>query len=162
MKIAVCLMCNAKFAISEKSSRTQCFCFGEEFAQDEIFESFEKPTIVNLYQEEFDVYIGRHGKNKNGYFGNLHPIGMCNICKRSHDRADAIESYKVYFLKRVQEDEIFKTHVLALAGKRLGCFCRPHACHGDIIVDWLVKNCQQNLPEISDDIYIVGDIVDHS
>ena len=30
-----------------------------------------------------------------------------------------------------------KSEVTKLAGKRLGCFCKPAACHGDILADYL-------------------------
>ena len=30
-----------------------------------------------------------------------------------------------------------KKEVYKLAGKRLGCFCKPEACHGDILADFL-------------------------
>jgi len=30
-----------------------------------------------------------------------------------------------------------KSDVLKLAGKRLGCFCKPQACHGDVLADYL-------------------------
>lgn len=32
---------------------------------------------------------------------------------------------------------IDKNKVYELAGKRLGCFCKPQACHGDILADYL-------------------------
>ncbi|MEP0357399.1 DUF4326 domain-containing protein [Paraglaciecola sp.] len=30
-----------------------------------------------------------------------------------------------------------KAEVYKLAGKRLGCFCKPSACHGDVLADFL-------------------------
>lgn len=30
-----------------------------------------------------------------------------------------------------------KSQVYKLAGKRLGCFCKPDACHGDVLADFL-------------------------
>jgi hypothetical protein len=38
------------------------------------------------------------------------------------------------------EDRQFFTRVLDLYGKRLGCFCKPKPCHGDVIVEWLENN----------------------
>lgn len=32
-----------------------------------------------------------------------------------------------------------KSDAQQLIGKRLGCFCKPHACHGDIIANYLNK-----------------------
>ena len=30
-----------------------------------------------------------------------------------------------------------KNEVFKLAGKRLGCFCKPELCHGDVLADYL-------------------------
>jgi Domain of unknown function (DUF4326) len=42
-------------------------------------------------------------------------------------------------LTGLNKDPEFKRRILALKGKRLGCFCQPEACHGDVIADWLNK-----------------------
>lgn len=98
--------------------------------------------VVNLRYDDYDVYIGRAGKGQTGYFGNPHTQGMvyCPECHGHHDRKDAIEAFKQYFLKRVAEDKEFRANVLALRGKRLGCFCKPLPCHGDVIKEWLDNN----------------------
>ena len=49
------------------------------------------------------------------------------------------KSFQKYFTERIEKDSEFKRRVLALKGKRLGCFCKPKACHGDVIADWLNK-----------------------
>ena len=30
-----------------------------------------------------------------------------------------------------------KKEAYKLAGKRLGCFCKPQSCHGDVLADFL-------------------------
>jgi len=30
-----------------------------------------------------------------------------------------------------------KSEVHKIAGKRLACFCKPNACHGDVLADYL-------------------------
>lgn len=87
--------------------------------------------VVNLYKEPYDVYIGRAGKGKDGYFGNPIPL------KKGEPRGTTIEKYKEYFYSRLESDNEFKSRVLQLKGKTLGCFCKPNACHGDIIVNYL-------------------------
>ena len=95
-------------------------------------------VVVNLWRENYDVYIGRIGHGQEGYFGNPHPLGRrCPLCARQHTREDCLDAYRVYFLARVADDPEFRARVLALQGTRLGCFCRPQRCHGDIIVAWL-------------------------
>lgn len=99
--------------------------------------------IVNIYHKEpYDVYIGRAGKSKDGYFGN--PIiknKECIICKKIHKEAgDTLNCYEIYARKRIENDLKFKENVKKLYGKTLGCFCRPRngfqdklLCHGQIL-----------------------------
>lgn len=93
--------------------------------------------VVNIYQSEYDVYIGRAGKGRDGYFGNPHPIGYCEICFETHNRAGSITAYSLDFQMRLIEDAEFLRRVHELKGLVLGCFCKPKDCHGDIIVDYL-------------------------
>jgi hypothetical protein len=53
-------------------------------------------------------------------------------------REEAIWKYEQWFVEQVKDEE-FKKKVLALEGKRLGCYCKPLACHGDVIVRWLYQ-----------------------
>lgn len=93
-------------------------------------------TVVNFRVEKCDVKITRTPKNEIpepptfGCFGNPFPVG-------EHGREKCIELFEEYFLKRVDEDVKFREAVLQLRGKKLGCFCKPQKCHGDIIVEWL-------------------------
>jgi len=68
-------------------------------------------TVVNLYKEAYDQYIGRAGAT--------------------------LERFGEYFYKRLNEDPEFKRRIHLLKGLRLGCFCKPKPCHGDIIVEYL-------------------------
>ncbi len=86
-------------------------------------------TVVNLRREAFDVYIGRAGKGQDGYFGNPFDV-------RQHG-ASAMPKFIDYFHKRLVSDHEFHTRVLALRGKRLGCFCKPRDCHGDVIATYV-------------------------
>ena len=89
--------------------------------------------VVNIYKEPYEVYIGRAGKGKDGYFGN--PIKLL----KGQPRGSTIEKYKEYFYKRLENDPEFKFKIKALKNKTLGCFCKPHACHGDVIKEYLDK-----------------------
>jgi hypothetical protein len=90
--------------------------------------------VVNLFKEPYDVYIGRAGKGQNGYFGN--PFSL----KKGEDRGATIERYKEYFYNRIETDSEFKSRILELKNKTLGCFCKPNACHGDVIKEYLDNN----------------------
>lgn len=78
--------------------------------------------------EEFDIYIGRGTA-----WGNPFPIDHGSDVGRAH----VIERYKEYFYTEVLADPIKKQLLHTLKGLRLGCHCKPLACHGDIIVDYL-------------------------
>jgi hypothetical protein len=85
-------------------------------------------SVVNIKKETYDVYIGRPS-----IFGNPYTLDKFG-------RTTCIELYKQYFLARVEVDPNFRKAVLDLRGKRLGCYCKPLACHGDIIEAWLEEN----------------------
>lgn len=90
-----------------------------------------KTVVVNKYKDRFDVYIGRGSA-----FGNPFEIG------KDGTREEVIERYRDWFLKKLK-NERFKKQVLKLKGKRLGCFCKPLACHGDIIVEYLERESNE-------------------
>jgi len=78
-----------------------------------------QPVVVNINKECFDVYIGRAGRGEDGYFGNPFRIG------NGISREDAVQKFQKYFTERIEKDSEFRRRVLALKGKRLGCFCTP-------------------------------------
>lgn len=97
-------------------------------------------VLANIkFCEPYDVYIGRPGHGLDGYFGNpAEKNAKCPQCGEKHTTREAcIECYKSYFTHRVSADAEFKRRVLALRGKRLGCFCTPAPCHGEVILNWL-------------------------
>lgn len=79
--------------------------------------------VVNKYKEDYDVYIGR-----GSVWGNPFAIGEHGT------REEVIELYRAHLWKMLKKGSITKQDLLDLDGKRLGCFCKPQACHGDIIV----------------------------
>jgi hypothetical protein len=95
--------------------------------------------VVNLYKEPYDVYIGRPGKGKDGYFGNPISCGEeCPVCAQTHQLpGDTLVCYKEYLLARTAEDPEFFYHVMNLHDKVLGCFCKPKPCHGDVLVEFI-------------------------
>lgn len=98
-----------------------------------------KTTVVNIKEtKDYDVFIGRSGWdipiNKNGhdgYFGN--PFHL----KPNEPRGSTLRKYKEYFHSALEIDPEFKARVEELRGKKLGCFCKPNKCHGDIIANYL-------------------------
>lgn len=97
-----------------------------------------KTSVIHLHDRKpGDVYIGRAGKGEDGYFGNPHKVGYCNLCKSTHARGEAVEAFRITFAKRLETDDEYTQHIHNLHGKRLACFCKPNACHGDVIAEYL-------------------------
>ena len=90
-----------------------------------------KTTVVNIKTQKYDVYIGRAGHGHDGIFGNPYSG------TKDGGKERAIALYREYFLNRLRIDPEFLIKVQSLKGKRLGCFCAPEPCHGDVIVEYL-------------------------
>lgn len=86
-------------------------------------------TVVNKNKSTFDVYIGRGSK-----WGNPYPINL----EKGHSREVVIELYKTWIGTMIDCNRITIDDLLSLDGKRLGCYCKPKPCHGDVLVE-LVK-----------------------
>jgi len=98
------------------------------------FDSFEivsdkevivETKVVNLknYRKLYDVYIGR-----GSIWGNPFIIG------KDGNRSEVIEKYRIHAMK------FTKQQLLSLKGKTLGCYCKPLACHGDILVNLIERS----------------------
>jgi len=83
--------------------------------------------VVHCKKEPYDVYIGRPSK-----WGN--PFTHLNDTTRAQfkvaTREEAIEKYEEWI--RQQPQLLADLH--ELDGKVLGCWCKPQACHGDVLV----------------------------
>lgn len=101
-----------------------------------------KPAVVvnmNAVGTDYDVYMGRPGRGFDGPFGNPFGQKMHRIRsdERSEVRQEIIGQHRVWFMNRVGSDLVFLAKVLALRGKRLGCFCKPKPCHADVIAEFV-------------------------
>lgn len=112
--------------------------------QGTLFEN-DRTTVVNINAgQDFDVYIGRAGKGHDGYFCNPYRMTPRRSFEASAKaRTESLDRFRAYFLKRLDDDPEFRRRVLALRGKRLGCFCHPAACHGDVIAQWIESHDHQ-------------------
>lgn len=90
-------------------------------------------TVVKIDQP-YDVYIGRPSK-----WGNPFRIGPDGY------REEVIRKYRDWIGK---QPELLKS-LPELEGKRLGCFCKPLACHGDVLADLIEqeKSAQAGISE---------------
>lgn len=90
--------------------------FGKKFADSYI--NTKGIKVVNCRKEKYDVYIGRGSK-----WGNPFRIGIDGT------RAEVLKKYRNWIVNQSK----LMTSLHELEGKVLGCYCKPKACHGDIL-----------------------------
>lgn len=82
-----------------------------------------KTQVVHLKRDSYDSdnyeYIGRPG-----IWGNPFTIGKDGI------RKEVIQKYEKY----IRNNKMLMPILYTLKGKYLGCWCKPSACHGDVLV----------------------------
>jgi len=90
-------------------------------------------TVVNKKTgEPYDIYIGRPS-----FFGNPYKVGDTTWDGiHISSREAALELYERLMWKRLNDENMtWWLHELEkMRGKRLGCWCKPLPCHGDVLV----------------------------
>lgn len=77
--------------------------------------------------DSYDIYIGR-----GTLWGNPYQMG------KEGTRDEVIAKFAYDFDKRfLKFPEQFDENIEKLRGKTLGCHCKPAACHGDVIANYL-------------------------
>lgn len=74
--------------------------------------------VVHCNYHNYDIYIGR-----GSIWGNPFIIG------KDGDRSEVINKYRMYILNSKE----LLSKIPALKNKTLGCWCKPKACHGDVL-----------------------------
>lgn len=100
--------------------------------------------IVHCKDERFDVYIGRERRvepgvgrpTDRGYWGNPYVIHT-DLLTRS-------ESIALYIEWLHARPYLIEQAVELLTDKTLGCWCKPKACHGDILVQ-ICESAKNNI-----------------
>ena len=77
--------------------------------------------VVNRRKEKYTVYIGRPS-----IFGNPYAIG------KDGDRKEVINLYRHYVKNNTK---VLRAIYNLPKDAILGCYCKPKACHGDVIVE---------------------------
>lgn len=75
--------------------------------------------VVHCHQADYDVYVGRPS-----IWGNPFIVGRDGV------RSEVIRQYRDW----IQTQPQLLAELPDLRGKVLGCWCRPHACHADVLV----------------------------
>lgn len=82
------------------------------------------PKVVHCKREPYDVYIGRPSKWSNPFH-----IGLDGT------REEVIAKYRAWI---VQQPDLMAA-LPELKDKTLGCWCKPQACHGDVLAELVEK-----------------------
>ena len=99
-----------------------------------------KTTVVNKkINPIYDVYIGRGSKWGNPFSHSYGTMARFKV----DTRQEAIEAYREWIL--TQPKLLDSLH--ELKGKVLGCFCKPLACHGDVLVEFIEKLGETDEPK---------------
>lgn len=89
-----------------------------------------KTTVLNIHKvgPYYDVYIGRPSK-----WGNPFTHRKDNTIAKFlvATREEAVEAYRDW----IKAQPELLAALPELKGKRLGCFCKPQSCHGDILAE---------------------------
>jgi hypothetical protein len=107
------------------------------------------PTVVHLRRskgkivQDCDVYIGR-ACNMGGW--RLAQSKWHNpYSVKQYGRDGALNRYKTY-IESNENNLLNDLH--ELAGKKLGCWCKPSRCHGDILRELFKKEVQPSTKTI--------------
>lgn len=85
-----------------------------------------RTTAVNVKTQDYDVYLGRAMPGRAGSpYGNPFKVG------RDGSLTEVLSKYKSW----LESQPELMTGLAQYKGLRLGCWCKPKACHVDIIVE---------------------------
>lgn len=77
-------------------------------------------TVVHCRRDAYDVYIGRPSR-----WGNPFPLA------HGGNRKECIDNYRRWLMT---QPELLKA-LPELKNRILGCWCKPRACHGDVLAE---------------------------
>jgi hypothetical protein len=95
--------------------------------------------IVHCKKEPYDVYIGRPSKWGNPF----------THIKDKETKAEFIVATRNEAISKYREWILTQTALLKdlheLKDKTLGCWCKPQSCHGDVLIDLIAKQNENDL-----------------
>lgn len=110
--------------------------------------------VVNIRRGRCDVYIGRARRGQPPTrWGNPFEIGRrvsrhdlsllepfedqhADLLGATINRKIAIDLYRTYLDARLYRGELRAGDFIEVYGVTVGCFCKPQACHGDLIAEY--------------------------
>lgn len=110
-----------------------------------------RPQYSNLHQwildKETNVYIGRarvvfidgvRYPFEDSIWAN--PYKITEI----QSREQVLKLYREYIEEKLKSNPELVKELIKLEGKKLGCWCKPKCCHGDILVELIAKYKNDN------------------
>ena len=99
-----------------------------------------------------DVYVGRPNSRVPTGVVLLTELGNPYHLLPDSDRAGVIAQYE----QRLMQSPHLLRLLPKLRGKRLACWCRPAACHADVIEAFLRHNTDDELLRLADEVGRIG------
>ena len=102
-------------------------------------------TVVNKYKEPNNIYCGRGSILGNPYYFDKSAISDSKY--KVATREEAIDKFREYFYAELDRGNTNMLHMLEYIKQQekehgnvnLGCYCKPKACHCDVIKEYLDK-----------------------
>lgn len=88
---------------------------------DSALTAERKTHVVHCKKSKYDVYIGRPS-----IWGNPFLIA------KDGDKAERLQKYRAWIMN---QPELLARAKIELRGRTLACWCKPEACHGDILAE---------------------------
>lgn len=85
--------------------------------------------VVHCRKSHYDIYIGRPSKYGNPFSHLEGTLAEFRVASRE----EAISRYR----ECIQTQPDLMASIGELRDKTLGCWCKPKACHGDVLVELL-------------------------
>ena len=122
-----------------------------EKVNDKSESDHQQSTLLGKPTTEV-VNVKKHGKegvtmiDRDTIFGNKFVLEEDG---GSYTREESVERYREWFKKKIKKDSEFRKAVHNLSGEKLGCWCKPKSCHGDVILEYL-RGQMEISPETGD------------
>jgi hypothetical protein len=95
-------------------------------------------SVVHCKREAYDVYAGRGCDPRSGEMGvwgnPFSHLPRTRARYRVGSRSEAIAAHRGWLWQQICAGEVSLEELAALAGKVLGCWCAPKACHAETLV----------------------------
>lgn len=106
---------------------------------DESTRRSQQMTLTGEVKTDL-VNVSNHGRTGVRMIGRSTQFGNPFLMEKdggNYSREGCVEAYREWFKDKIRTDPEFQQDVEELRGETLGCYCKPKACHGDVILEYL-------------------------